>query len=45
MRHIDEDVFRLFIEEEIYLKYAKNYLKKEQIDLDGIEEVLKNIYL
>lgn len=42
-RHIDEDVFKLFVEEKIYLKYANNYLKKEQIDLENIEEVLKNL--
>ncbi len=42
-RHIDEDVFKLFVEEKIYLKYANNHLKKEQIDLENIEEVLKNL--
>lgn len=42
-RHIDEDVFKLYVEEKIYLKYANNYLKKEQIDLENIEEVLKNL--
>lgn len=35
-KHIDEDVFKLFVEEKIYLKYANNYLKKEQIDLENM---------
>ena len=31
-RHIDKDIFELFVKEKIYLTYAKEYLKKEQID-------------
>ena len=31
-RHIDADVYSLFIASGVYLKYAKKYLKPEQID-------------
>ena len=31
-RHIDKDLFTLFITEKIYMDYANKYLKKEQID-------------
>ena len=30
--HIDSDIFELFIENELYLPYAKTFLKEEQID-------------
>lgn len=32
-QHIDPDIFDLFIKEKIYLKYAKKFLKKSQIDV------------
>ena len=32
--HIDPDLFDLFIQNKIYLEYAKKYLKVEQIDVD-----------
>jgi len=35
---LDKDIFRIFIEEKIYLEYAKVYLKEEQIDLEKIDE-------
>jgi HD-GYP domain-containing protein (c-di-GMP phosphodiesterase class II) len=31
-KHIDEDVFDLFIREKIYLRYAEMFLDPEQID-------------
>jgi len=31
-RHIDPDLFRLFLDAGVYKEYAKNYLKPEQID-------------
>lgn len=31
--HIDPDLFDLFVKEKVYLKYARQYLKPEQIDL------------
>ena len=30
--HIDPDLFHVFVEEKLYLTYAKNFLKPEQID-------------
>jgi HD-GYP domain-containing protein (c-di-GMP phosphodiesterase class II) len=31
-QHLDEDIFKLFLRSGVYLKYAKAYLKEEQID-------------
>lgn len=31
--HIDPDVYDLFIQEEVHLKYAKKYLRPEQLDM------------
>lgn len=31
-KHIDEDLFKLFLESGVYLDYARQYLKSEQID-------------
>ena len=39
-KHIDSDIFRLFLEEGIYLEYAKLYLDEAQIDAVKIEEYL-----
>ncbi len=33
-KHIDKDLFEIFIEDKIYLTYAKKHLKKEQIDIN-----------
>jgi HD-GYP domain-containing protein (c-di-GMP phosphodiesterase class II) len=30
--HVDKDLFRLFVKEKVYLKYAKAFLKPEQLD-------------
>ena len=30
--HIDPDLFKIFVEQEVYLEYANKYLAKEQID-------------
>ena len=37
---VDEDIFYLFIEKEIYQQYADHYLKPEQID-----KVIKDKYM
>jgi len=37
-KKIDSNVFKLFIEEKIYLEYAKVYMKEEQIDLENIDD-------
>ncbi len=39
-RHIDKTLFELFVKEKIYLTYAKEYLKKEQIDEVNEEKYL-----
>jgi HD-GYP domain-containing protein (c-di-GMP phosphodiesterase class II) len=39
-KHIDEDIFKLFLKSGVYKKYASKYLKKEQIDDVKIEEYL-----
>jgi HD-GYP domain-containing protein (c-di-GMP phosphodiesterase class II) len=31
-RHIDPDLFKVFVNEKIYLKYAKEYMDPSQID-------------
>ena len=31
-KEIDEDLFKLFINEKLYLKYAKNHVDSSQID-------------
>lgn len=36
-KHIDDDLFRLFIESGVYLQYAKKYLLPDQLD-DIVEE-------
>ena len=33
-RHIDADLYQLFIEKKLYLTYAKKYLNPEQIDIE-----------
>ncbi|MBF0224943.1 MAG: HD domain-containing protein [Desulfobacterales bacterium] len=35
-KHIDPDIYELFIKEKLYLKYAETQLNKEQIDIDGL---------
>ena len=39
-RHIDEDLFEIFIKEKVYLKYAQEFLDPEQIDDIDIRTVL-----
>ena len=39
-KHIDQELFKLFVKEKIYLTYAKEYLKKEQIDAINEEKYL-----
>ncbi|PJC87229.1 phosphohydrolase [Vibrio sp. HA2012] len=36
--HIDMDIFRLFLESGVYLRYAEKYLPDEQIDAVDIEQ-------
>jgi len=38
--HIDPDIFDIFIREEIYLDYAKKFLKDYQIDPVNVDELL-----
>lgn len=40
-KHIDSDLFELFLSSGIYLKYAKKFLKPEQIDDVNIALYLK----
>lgn len=39
-KHIDEDLFNLFLQSGIYLEYAKEYLDEEQIDVVDIEKYI-----
>ncbi|AXX92758.1 amino acid ABC transporter [Malaciobacter molluscorum LMG 25693] len=39
-KHIDEDIFKLFLSSNVYLEYAKKYLKKEQLDEVDISKYL-----
>jgi HD-GYP domain-containing protein (c-di-GMP phosphodiesterase class II) len=39
-KHIDADIFRLFLHSGIYLEYAKAFLKPEQIDDVNINDYL-----
>jgi HD-GYP domain-containing protein (c-di-GMP phosphodiesterase class II) len=45
VKKIDSEIFKLFIEEKIYLKYANVYMKKEQVDVENIneKEILKGL--
>jgi len=36
--NIDKEIFKIFIKNKIYLKYAQGYLNPEQIDLENIDE-------
>ncbi len=40
-KHIDADLFRLFVTEDVYLEYAKKFLDEEQIDSVEIENIFK----
>ena len=40
-KHIDPDLFDIFVWERVYLAYAKTHLNPEQIDIDNVD--LKNI--
>jgi len=40
-KHLDKDLFKLFLKSGIYKDYAEKYLKKEQIDEVDIEKYLK----
>jgi len=44
-RNIDSEIFKLFIKNKIYLKYAQGHLKESQIDLENINEaqILKEL--
>ena len=39
-KHLDEDVFKLFLQSDLHNVYAKRYLKPEQIDEVDIEQYL-----
>lgn len=38
--HIDAEIFELFLSSEVYLEYARIYLKPEQIDKVDIKTYL-----
>ena len=38
--HVDPDLFRIFIKEEVYLKYAHQYLDPGQVDTVDVESIL-----
>ena len=38
--HIDKDLFQLFLNSKIHLRYADIYLKKEQVDEVDIDKYL-----
>ncbi|WP_191602724.1 HD domain-containing phosphohydrolase [Marinomonas algicola] len=40
-QHIDKETFYFFIESEVYLDYAKSYLKPQQIDFIDKQKILK----
>ena len=44
-KNIDREIFKLFIQNKIYLKYAKAYLKASQIDLENVneQEIIKEL--
>ena len=42
-RHIDKEIFKLFLKSGLYLTYAKKYLLPEQIDRVDIEEIIKGL--
>jgi HD-GYP domain-containing protein (c-di-GMP phosphodiesterase class II) len=39
-KHIDEDLFKLFLKSNLHNVYARRYLKEEQIDSVDIEQYL-----
>jgi hypothetical protein len=39
-KHIDSDLFNLFLSSGVYLEYAKKFLSPEQIDDVNIEDYL-----
>jgi HD-GYP domain-containing protein (c-di-GMP phosphodiesterase class II) len=39
--HIDFDIFKLFLQKEVYMEYAEKYLKTKQIDHVDIEKLIK----
>jgi len=39
-KHIDEDIFKLFLTSGVFMNYANKYLKKEQIDEVDINKYL-----
>ena len=41
-KHIDTDLFDLFLTSGVYLEYAKNYLSKDQIDTVDINQYLSS---
>ena len=39
--HIDPDLFQIFIQDRLYLKYAEKFLNPNQIDEVDVEALLK----
>ncbi len=42
-QHIDPDVFRLFLESDVYLRYAEKFLRPDQMDEVDIGQFLENV--
>ena len=42
-QHIDSELFRVFIEKEVYLDYANEFLKHSQIDTINHKEILAQL--
>ncbi|RTE87728.1 MULTISPECIES: HD family phosphohydrolase [Gammaproteobacteria] len=38
--HLDPDLFKMFVEKKVYLRYAEKYLTPEQIDDVAVDEIL-----
>ena len=38
-KHIDEDIFKIFVEEEVYQEYAEKFLSSEQLDQIKVSDI------
>jgi HD-GYP domain-containing protein (c-di-GMP phosphodiesterase class II) len=38
--HIDPDLFDVFVRERVYLRYARQFLEPEQVDLDAVHALV-----
>ena len=42
-QHIDPDLFRIFLESGVYMRYADQYLRRDQIDQVDVSEYLATV--